>query len=1042
MFKTIRSACLVAFAVAASGLSMAEDIDIFLTRSETIGATGKPNVMLLVDNTSNWARQAQAWPDNGGTQGAAELAAFKRILNTDSAKGLNVGLAGYTSLNGGGGYIRYGIRDMGVTANKNALTGILDYILGDNGKTINAASEKVNSGSYETAAMYEIYKYFRGETIFRGQPSNRNDPARNADTGNNNTSADAGATAFLQNNSLGNWAISGSRYNKPTTVDGCSANVLIMVINNAQGGIPSGDQSYEGVSAGSALEPIQGVTETSWTDEWARFLYQNGISVYILDAYNAQQNVSHSKVLQRAASVGGGKYYAVKSQQQIELTLEKIFAEINARDSTFASAALPVSSSNRSQYLNQVFVGMFRPDPAAQPRWLGNLKKYKLGLTASGGVDLLDARNQNAVNSRTGFLDQCAISAWTTHSGNFWANTTGLEIPESTCSASDLLRLGGGLNSDLPDGPAVAKGGVAQVIRNGNAPPSTNLAPAAWSENFRRILTVSGGTLTPITRTITGWSENLLKWVTGWDDNTLVDNLPANSEYISASSTPRIRPSIHGDIIHSRPLPVSYGDDSVTVFYGAGDGTFRAVDAETGRERWAFIAPEHFGKFDRLKTNDPLVFFPGMPRDRTQPKDYFFDGSTGLYQNANNSEVWIFPSQRRGGRMLYGLNVTDRDSPELMWRLGCDQNGTCTDNFQQMGQTWSQPLVALIKGYPTVGNEKPVLIVGGGYDPCEDADSITPTCTGRKGNIVYVIDARTGALVKSFGNLNGSVAADLSLADRNGDGFVDFAYAVTTTGYVYRISFTDTSYVVKAPTQWGSTLIANTTTADGRKFLNAPALMAAGSTSMYLALGSGDRERPLITNYPYTSPVTNRLYVFIDDLAQATPGVIALDATTAMQNASTSTTCDSPSVLPGGTKKGWFMDLTGRGEQTITTAEIVAGMVTFSTIRPKSGTDNQCSATASLGEARGYWVNLLNASGAIGVGNATCGGERFATFMTEGFVPSPTVVTVKIDGKVQTIALGAIQRTGGASSGIAPQVIKPPIRATRRAIYWRTDRAE
>src|SRR5687768_17862546 len=41
-----------------------------------------------------------------------------------------------------------------------------------------------------------------------------------------------------------------------------------------------------------------------------------------------------------------------------------------------------------------------------------------------------------------------------------------------------------------------------------------------------------------------------------------------------------------------------------------------------------------------------------------QKKDYFFDGTSGLYQNADNSQVWIFPTMRRGGRMLYAMDVT------------------------------------------------------------------------------------------------------------------------------------------------------------------------------------------------------------------------------------------------------------------------------------------------------------------------------------------------------------------------------------------------
>ena len=55
------------------------------------------------------------------------------------------------------------------------------------------------------------------------------------------------------------------------------------------------------------------------------------------------------------------------------------------------------------------------------------------------------------------------------------------------------------------------------------------------------------------------------------------------------------------------------------------------------------------------------------------------------------------------------------------------------------------------------------------------------------------------------------------------------------------------------------------TTGGGRKFLYPPALLRTG-TKMYVALGSGDREHPLSTHYPYEDPITNRFYVYLDDL--------------------------------------------------------------------------------------------------------------------------------------------------------------------------------
>jgi len=134
------------------------------------------------------------------------------------------------------------------------------------------------------------------------------------------------------------------------------------------------------------------------------------------------------------------------------------------------------------------------------------------------------------------------------------------------------------------------------------------------------------------------------------------------------------------------------------------------------------------------------------------------------------------------------------------------------------------------------------------------------------------------------------------------------------------------------------------------------------------------------------------------------------------------------------------MDLTsGTGEQTITSALIAAGMVTFNTNRPTPPSAASC--TNPLGESRGYWVNLLNASGGIGTTNASCGGDRSTPFVGGGLTPSPTIATVLIDGKATTVVVGAAQRSGGASSGIAPQRITPLITSRRRIVYWKSNAA-
>jgi Tfp pilus tip-associated adhesin PilY1 len=239
------------------------------------------------------------------------------------------------------------------------------------------------------------------------------------------------------------------------------------------------------------------------------------------------------------------------------------------------------------------------------------------------------------------------------------------------------------------------------------------------------------------------------------------------------------------------------------------------------------------------------------------------------------------------------------------------------------------------------------------------------------------------------------------------------------------------------PAAWSARKVAYTAGA-GRKFLFAPALLASQG-KVYVALGSGDREHPLQSQYPYSN-VVNRFYVYLDDLTAplATPAN-DLDA---MVDYSSNTSCSTTKVLPGSNLKGWFMDLNqnGKGEQVVTSALIASGMVTFSTNRPIAPDAASCSTT--LGEARGYWVNLLNGAGAMNVAGL-CGGTRSSPFVGGGLPPSPVKASsVPIDGKAVSVVIGAVQRGGAAAAGasvsISPQRVRPAIASKRKRVYTYT----
>jgi type IV pilus assembly protein PilY1 len=845
----------------------------------------------------------------------------------------------------------------------------------------------------------------------------------------------------------------------------------------------------------SAVPPS---SKTRMTDEWARYMYTTdvgeaagfqNVQTYAIDVFKDAQDADETALLFSMAKYGGGRYFQASSEEAILRALRDIMIEIQSVNTVFASASLPINATNRSQNENQVFIGMFRPDPGARPRWYGNLKRYQI---AQFGQEfrLGDASSPplDAVSAATGFIQPCAQSFWTTDTTSFDTSTapatdtsywvfsdpTGPHVGSCTTSSTSLY-------SDLPDGPQVEKGAAAQVVRLGNkfttSPDylehrnvytcsntglavSCNFAPTAMHTfSNTNVASLALGALTTSER------DRVINYTRGtdvWDENSRLTNTD-------------VRPTVHGDVAHSRPLPVNYGSSTgVVLYYGANDGAFRAVSGNDGKELWSFVAPEHHSKLKRLYENADfgtgLISYPPTPAIGSSAKDYYFDGSAGLFQNADDSKVWIFPSMRRGGRMLYAFDVTTPTAPLMKWRIGCtnasltdtasciDSTGSASADFAQMGQTWSTPSVALVKGFSSDLNS-PVIIVGGGYDTCEDQDATPNTACAdpsyvRRGNRVFVINADTGALIRAF-TTDASVAADMTLVDRDLDGFADHAYTADTAGGVYRIDFVDPANpaTLRASGSWTITKIGQMASTGNRKFLFAPAALPAGN-KIYLSIASGDRERPLINNYPFpgalrtpadTLPgVLNRGYMLVDTFA-TTDLPVNMDDTSVMEDYSAGSSCTTASAEALG-KKGWFINLnaasttgptTNTGEQAVTSSTIFGGLVFFSTNRPVPTPTGACAQ--NLGEARGYAVNLLNGSGAADTLNI-CGGSRSQIFVGGGLPPSPVTGTVPVGvGRPVTVMIGGVQRGGGVSSPIGAQRVLPTIAQRRGRIYWYND---
>jgi type IV pilus assembly protein PilY1 len=995
MKKTLHPLSAALLLSAGLAVHASEDIDLFMNNSTV--ASANPNILFIIDNAgSNNSNISNTCSATQKKMPMEQCVIASLINSTAVTDKMNVGLSIFTPSGATkGGYIRYHVRTMDAT-NKATLVA-----------SVNSAGT-TNNAPY-TKSLHEAYLYFKGDTPYAGISSP--------------SPYDAAA-------------VSGGKYVSPAA-DSCQRNYVIFIGNGGPDSSENNDAEALLTALGGKLptDPIPLTPnnyQSSWFDEYSRFMYRTDLrstldgtqnvityTIAVYDPSSTSDNTTPAKaaraLLQSAAQQGGGKYFAVTDTATLTQALKDILVEIQAVNSVFAAVTLPVSVNVRGTYLNQVYMGVFRPDADAMPRWMGNLKQYQLAPNlATGELFLADVNGTAVENTSTGFITPGSVSYWTQDS-TFWSFK-----PE-----------GLGEDSDLPDGDVVEKGAEAQWLRTA----------FASSQASRKVYTCTGactgGSLlsaTPfdnsnanITQALLGAADttertNIINWVRGTD---LADE-NANG------STSDARASIHGDVLHSRPAVVNYnreGDDhDVMVFYGGNDGAIHAIQGgqltsggrQGGTELWSFIPSEFFGQFKRLKDNNVNIMSPNPG------KPYFVDGPVGIYQYDANSDgkleaasgdkVYLYFAMRRGGSFIYALDVTDPAAPKFMWKRSVSDSG-----FGEMGQTWSMPKPAKVKAHAN-----PVLVMGSGYYPT--GEDTLPRGAISKGRGIMVIDAVNGSLLWTANNsntagMNYGFTADMTLADRDADGFIDRIYAADTGANLWRVDIDDAN-----TSNWTVTKLASVGGAGGndRKFLYAPSVVFGDSTNPYDAVlvGSGDREKPFDTT------ITNRYYMFKDTNMGKTINagfttILEGELYDATSNAIQSG--DAAAVTALGSARGWYVTLAS-GEKVVGSSTVLAGTVFFGTNQPSASTPGVCT---NLGTARLYAMSYLDATATLDTDGQTglTIADRSSTIAGGGFPPSPVPVLTVINGKPYQAVI----------SGSHTQTPPMPPLGRRYRTYWHSN---
>ena len=323
--------------------------------------------------------------------------------------------------------------------------------------------------------------------------------------------------------------------------------------------------------------------------------------------------------MKNAALHGGGKYFDTTSTTSLQDALARVLAEIQAVNSVFVSATLPVALNISNTYLNQVYMGLFRPDANVSPRWFGNLKEYKLAYDADEpGSPLVDRNNNDVVSAKTGFIVPTAVEPLDAQSvqrgamvGRFGRLLEEFHARDADPDRDGLARWRSRRKRRRRAGHARSLSHQCTAHRGGGAPATAWCSPA-------------GSDLAPASRLLgrprqvrPGRHQRGQRLMPG---QVRREHYGRHAEPCQLGSRHRqqrrrvrpgqtstgydvtVRGSAHGDVLHSRPQIVYYGGSTgIVAYYGGNDGMLHAVCAGTssgyapaagppGEEMWSFVA--------------------------------------------------------------------------------------------------------------------------------------------------------------------------------------------------------------------------------------------------------------------------------------------------------------------------------------------------------------------------------------------------------------------------------------------------------------------
>ena len=438
----------------------------------------------------------------------------------------------------------------------------------------------------------------------------------------------------------------------------------------------------------------------------------------------------------------------------------------------------------------------------------------------------------------------------------------------------------------------------------------------------------------------------------------------------------------------------------VVVFTATNDGYLHATVGSTGSELWSFVPHELLSNFTRL------YFDPD-----SKYKQYGIDGNVvpivkdvdqdGIVESADGDFVYLIFGMRRGGETYYALDVTDKNSPSLLW----------TYDSADAGESWSTPVVSRMDiGSVTQNTDKAVVVFGGGYDTVHDSTTFNPVADG-SGAGIYILDLETGAELWRAGVDNGAdltldttgremvraIPNQVQVIDLSGDGFADRMYATDLGGQIWRFDIFNGEDPVDLVTggiiaRLGAEGLGSPTAAETRRFYNAPDISLVTDAEQQrrfigINVGSGYRA------HPFDLSAADRFFSIRDDRVFTQLSQNDYDNYTIITDGDLVEVSGQTQTVITINDSGWKFTLPDN-EKVLADSLTFDDQVLFVAFTP----DTDASETCAAGKGTNflYRMSVINGDPVVDdIGSllpADSDDERRTTLQQGGIAPSPTVL--------------------------------------------------